>query len=113
MFAKLSLFILLLICGNLSAQIEFQDHVIIDDTFLPNGPFSVHAADIDGDGDMDLLSASRDDDKIAWYKNDGLGNFQTQQFISTNADLAISVFAADIDGDGDIDVLSASNHDND
>ncbi|MEM0517891.1 T9SS type A sorting domain-containing protein [Aequorivita flava] len=111
MFAKLPFVILLLICGSISAQIQFQDHVIIDDTFLPNGPFSVHSADIDGDGDMDLLSASRDDDKIAWYKNDGLGNFQTQQAISTNANLAISVYAADIDGDGDMDVLSASYED--
>ncbi|KXN98179.1 hypothetical protein LS48_13030 [Aequorivita aquimaris] len=97
-----------MIFGSLTAQIQFQDHVIIDDTFLPNGPFSVHAADIDGDGYMDLLSASRDDNKIAWYKNNGAGNFQTQQAISTNANLAISVYAADIDGDGDVDVLSAS-----
>lgn len=109
MFTKLPFFIL--ICGSISAQVQFQDHVIIDDTFLPNGPYSVHSADIDGDGDMDLLSASRDDYKIAWYKNDGLGNFQTQQSISTNANLAISVYSADIDGDGDMDVLSASYED--
>ena len=24
---------------------------------------------VDGDGDTDVLSASRDDDKIAWYEN--------------------------------------------
>ena len=27
------------------------------------------AADVDGDGDLDVLSASYDDDKIAWYEN--------------------------------------------
>ena len=32
---------------------------------------SVYAADIDNDGDMDVLSASYNDDKIAWYENDG------------------------------------------
>ncbi len=70
---------------------------------------SVYATDIDGDGDTDVLSASFDDDKIAWYENiDGLGNFGTQQIITTNADLATSVYATDIDGDGDMDVLSAS-----
>ena len=29
---------------------------------------SVYAADLDGDGDQDVLSASQDD-KIAWYEN--------------------------------------------
>ncbi|MCH8252036.1 MAG: VCBS repeat-containing protein [Planctomycetes bacterium] len=30
---------------------------------------SVFAADLDGDGDTDVLSASTNDDKIAWYEN--------------------------------------------
>ena len=30
---------------------------------------SVHAADLDGDGDLDVLSASYNDDTIAWYEN--------------------------------------------
>jgi hypothetical protein len=30
---------------------------------------SVSAADIDGDGDLDVLSASFNDDQIAWYEN--------------------------------------------
>jgi hypothetical protein len=34
---------------------------------------SVFAADVDGDGDLDVLSASGyDDDKIAWYENESL-----------------------------------------
>jgi hypothetical protein len=73
------------------------------------GARSVFAADVDGDGDLDALSASGDDDKIAWYANtDGAGSFGTQQIISTAANYAISVFAADVDGDGDVDALSAS-----
>ena len=70
---------------------------------------SVFAADLDGDGDVDVLSASWNDDKIAWYENtDGLGDFGPERIISTSADGAYSVFAADLDGDGDVDVLSAS-----
>jgi hypothetical protein len=69
----------------------------------------VFAADVDGDGDLDVLSASYDDDKIAWYENtDGGGTFGSQQVLSTLANGAFSVFAADVDGDGDLDVLSAS-----
>ena len=33
------------------------------------GARSVFATDLDGDGDTDVLSASFDDDKIAWYEN--------------------------------------------
>jgi hypothetical protein len=52
------------------------------------------------------------DDKIAWYQNDGAGNFSIQQIITTNANSAWSVYATDLDNDGDADVLSASYYDN-
>ena len=32
---------------------------------------SLYTADLDGDGDLDVLSASQDDNKIAWYENQG------------------------------------------
>ena len=78
---------------------------------IADGAQSVYAFDIDQDGDMDMLSASEEDDKIAWYENDGAQNF-AEQVISTAADGAYSVFAVDVDSDGDIDVLSASFNDN-
>ena len=78
-------------------------------TATADGAWSVFAADVDGDGDLDVLSASQLDDKIAWYENtDGLGSFGPEQVIATTADFARSVCAADVDGDGDLDVLSAS-----
>ena len=74
----------------------------------PSEALCVYAADLDGDGNADVLSASFLDDKIAWYKNQGGGAFGAQQVITTAANGATSVFATDLDGDGDMDVLSAS-----
>jgi hypothetical protein len=74
-----------------------------------DGPITIFAADLDGDTDLDVLSASSNDNEIAWYENtDGLGTFGPQQIIFAGALGAWSVFAADVDGDGDVDVLSAS-----
>jgi len=76
-----------------------------------DGAVAVLAADVDGDGDNDALSASYFDDKIAWYKNNGSGSF-TGHTMGTAADGAASVFAADVNRDGHTDILSASMDDN-
>lgn len=73
---------------------------------------SVFAADIDNDGDMDILSASQNDDKVAWYENLGGGNFGIQQVISTSSDGTRLVYVADLDGDGDGDIITGSYFDN-
>ena len=90
--------------GNFGAE-----NIITTDAGYVRSVFSI---DIDGDGYVDLLSASEEDNKIAWYKNDGAGSFGEQQNICTDAMGASDVFAGDIDGDGDIDVVSASLYDN-
>ena len=76
-----------------------------------DGARSVFAADVDGDGDMDVLSASRQRRQDRLVREQRQPGASRQQVISTTADGANSVFAADVDGDGDIDVLSASRND--
>ena len=65
-----------------------------------NGASCVFAADLDGDGDADALSASSADDMVAWYENLGDGDFGARQVITTVADHVNSVFAVDLDGEG-------------
>ncbi len=78
-----------------------------------DGARAIYAADLDSDGDKDVLSASSSFggvNKIAWYRNTA-GGFASQNVISKNIKGAKSVFAVDVDGDGDQDVLSASQND--
>ena len=79
------------VCAHLSpSPPSFSAEVII--SVNADGSWSVYATDLDGDGDMDVLSgASANDNKIAWYRNNGNGTFTTMPPISINADGARSV----------------------
>ena len=83
----------------LFGQNSITAHTISDSA---NGARSVSAADMDGDGDMDVLSGYYN---IAWYENDGSESF-TPHTVSASA--ASSVHAVDLDGDGDMDVVGSS-----
>ncbi|MEM9822064.1 MAG: VCBS repeat-containing protein, partial [Bacteroidota bacterium] len=94
--------------GNFSDRLPFSAATIQNDITRP------HPADIDGDGDLDLLYATSDDDRIAWSENlDGQGTFLNTQIIADDEDEVISVFPADLDGDGDLDVAAAAIGQND
>ena len=93
-----------LLMGVAGAQFGAQQVI----TNVADAAKSVYAADLDGDGDADVLSASQLDGKIAWHETLGGGAFGVQQVITTTAGGALSVHATDLDEDGDADVLSAS-----
>ena len=96
--------IMILCYSQINAQVEFVAHTIASNM---DGASSVYVIDLDGDNDVDVLSASYWDNKIAWYENDSSQNF-TAHTITTSADGACSVYAIDVDGDRDVDVLSAT-----
>ncbi|MEJ2196739.1 MAG: FG-GAP-like repeat-containing protein, partial [Ignavibacteriaceae bacterium] len=85
-------------------QLQFTTHIITADAF---GPTEVYATDLDGDGDVDVLSAAFGGNRIAWYENDGEETF-TPHVITNDVQWAADVYATDVDGDGDTDVLSGS-----
>jgi hypothetical protein len=75
-------------------------------------------ADLDGDGDLDVLVFTDSDYELSWFPNvDGKGTFGEQQLIvdyvapqdSPSGDIIIwwDVEAADMDKDGDLDVVTS------
>ena len=95
---------------NLDGNGAFSSEKVIAGT--ASGVAEIFIADLDGDLDMDVVTATNGDDRIAWHENlDGLGNFGPQQIITNSADFAISVYAVDLDNDNDVDVISASAED--
>ncbi len=72
-------------------------------------PRAVVIGDVDGDLDMDVVSASSGDHTISWYENlDGQGSFGSQIIINNNLLDTIEVILADLDGDTDLDVIATS-----
>ena len=67
-------------------------------------PLSVFAIDLNGDNHPDVLSASFLDDKIAYYINDGVGNFSDSGQALGNATSEV-VSLGDVDADGLDDLL--------
>ena len=86
---------------------DFVQHVV---STTIGTPWGVHAADLDDDGDMDVLSTALNGDHVIWYENtDGNGTFVFKQYISAYEVNIVST--GDMDGDGDLDVIWSSSQD--
>ena len=74
-----------------------------------DAPKSVTAADLDGDGDIDLAVASIRSNNVSILLNNGLGSYATAVNYGAGSG-PISVTAADLDGDGDMDLAAANRY---
>lgn len=96
---------------NNASQV-FTSHVITN-TF--NCPMDIFVFDIDLDQDLDVVAAAhldddpenKEGDAIAWWANDGDGNF-TDPVVDASFDGAHGVWAADVDGDFWPDILGVA-----
>ncbi len=86
--------------------ISFIPIIIDDDCKDPGG---ICMEDINGDGHLDVLAASIEDNSvIAWLNNGEYPVVWEKQIIDTSFDGAIYVSSADVDGDSLMDILGAS-----
>ena len=69
------------------------------------------AADLDGDGDQDLVSANEFGDNLTVFFQSSPGSFAAAPLVLGGFGITSSPFsmaAADLDGDGDQDLVSAN-----
>ncbi|MEQ9402859.1 MAG: FG-GAP-like repeat-containing protein [Cyclobacteriaceae bacterium] len=63
--------------------------------------FKMAVADLDSDGDLDVISCSFDE--LAWHENDGAGTFTSQPLPATG--IPVNVITLDINEDGFMDMI--------
>ncbi|MDF1849533.1 MAG: VCBS repeat-containing protein [Verrucomicrobiales bacterium] len=68
-------------------------------------PHSLVLADLDNDGDLDGATCGFESERVAWYENDGKGNFTIH--VLDEAQQSYDLRSVDMDGDGDLDLLNA------
>ncbi len=72
------------------------------------GARSITAADVDADGDQDIVSANQNDGTVSVLKNNGNGTFAAKiDFLTPNNPPSV-VSGGDYDGDGDYDLAIVS-----
>ena len=102
-------------CGASNSSLFLLDRaVLVTDQAM--GARCAVAADFDGDGRLDLVSASSNDNAVSWFRNEGLNSaghltFGIKQKITWSSLGSRIVTAGDIDQDGDADVIGASYYD--
>ncbi len=75
---------------------------------VPGALESVIAADVDDDGQLDLITANGVEGDVSVLLGDGLGGFAARESFSAGGYIS-SVAAADLDEDGRVDLITANN----
>ena len=108
-----------LVTTNFASAPLAEDHISVflgigDGTFLPGpsfvvgeGPRAVAVADLNGDGQPDVVTANSSDDNISVLLGNGDGTFQGDQRFDVG-DAPTGVAISDLNGDSQLDLVSAN-----
>ena len=69
--------------------------------------YHVETGDIDGDGDKDIVFATKTDNSLGWLENIGSVNNWPVTFVDTECFRAFNVRAADLDKDGKYEIIAS------
>ncbi len=91
---------------SLDAQLGFEEHQIFSNPGITHRPEEMILADLDNDGDEDILISSSFDDQLAWFENIGGGIFSDLKIISSSIRVLYhQLYVTDVDSDGDLDII--------
>ncbi|WP_421774142.1 FG-GAP-like repeat-containing protein [Gracilimonas sp.] len=71
--------------------------------------YHMEAADVNSDGNLDLIGGNLGSGALSWFAGNGDGTFQTEQSIITGSSLIYDFTLSDLDLDGDLDVITGQN----
>lgn len=83
------------------SRLSFSEELISNDVGKVSDLYTI---DVNGDGNIDILTATRDDDLVTWIENNGSGDFKVR-LINDAIRKPKSIYGYDMEGDGDVDVL--------
>uniref|UniRef100_Q3AQB0 VCBS n=1 Tax=Chlorobium chlorochromatii (strain CaD3) TaxID=340177 RepID=Q3AQB0_CHLCH len=87
-----------------NAEISFATKV---DYAVGSGPVGTTSADVNGDGELDLIVANFQSDTVSVLKNNGDGIFATKVDYPTGS-CPQSVTSSDVNGDGKLDLIATN-----
>ncbi len=90
---------------------NFQLPAVNAEVATGSRPIDIVLGDVDGDGDLDFLTANATSNTLSLGRNDGAGSFTDVSTIPTTHP-SQGLTLGDVDGDGDLDLVIANYGDN-
>lgn len=91
---------------NSFSQIAFYERQTLETVYGEVSSSCI--ADLDNDGEKDIVSIIGYNSTVKWYKNQGNGNYEDGKLIGTYGGYGFKIYSADLNKDGNIDIITTS-----